>query len=259
MNILIIEDEPLGAETLEEYIKDIDPAATVAGIKDSIKSSVEWLQNNPAPDIILMDIELADGQSFEIFNLVKITSAVIFTTSYDEYALKAFKVNSIDYLLKPIKKNDLKRAIDKYREMKQLFAGNTTSSGMSIESLLNDLRLQQAKTHRSRFLVKQGQRLVSVEVDDIAYFFAEGRLSYFCTWNKNKYVVDYTMEELENMLDTQIFFRANRGYIIHIKSVMQIHNYFNGKLKLEIKPAVEKDDVVISREKAGIFKDWMGK
>lgn len=257
MKILIIEDEPLGAETLEQYLAEIDPSIVVAGIAESIKSSVEWLQNNPAPEIILMDIELADGQSFEIFNLVKITSAVIFTTSYDEYALKAFKVNSIDYLLKPIKKAELEKAIDKYRQLKELFAGN--DSGMNIESLLSDLRLQQSKTQRNRFLVKQGQRLVSVEVDDIAYFFAEGRLSYFCTWNKNKYVVDYTMEELESMLNPQSFFRANRSYIIHIKSVLQIHNYFNGKLKLDIKPAIEKDEVVISREKAAAFKDWMGK
>lgn len=257
MKILIIEDEPLGAETLEQYLAEIDPSIVVAGITESIKSSVEWLQNNPPPEIILMDIELADGQSFEIFNLVKITSAVIFTTSYDEYALKAFKVNSIDYLLKPIKKAELEKAIDKYRQLKELFAAN--DSGMNIERLLSDLRLQQSKTQRNRFLVKQGQRLVSVEVEDIAYFFAEGRLSYFCTWNKNKYVVDYTMEELESMLNPQAFFRANRSYIIHIKSVLQIHNYFNGKLKLDIKPAIEKDEVVISREKAAAFKDWMGK
>lgn len=256
MNILIIEDEPLGAETLEQYLAEIDPSIQVAGITESIKSSVHWLQNNPAPEIILMDIELADGQSFEIFNLVNITSAVIFTTSYDEFALRAFKVNSIDYLLKPIKKAELEKAIGKYRQMKQLFAGDQT--GMNIEKLLSDLR-SQTKTQRNRFLVKQGQRLVSVEVDDIAYFFAEGRLSYFCTWNKNKYVVDYTMEELENMLDPQCFFRANRSYIIHIKSVLQIHNYFNGKLKLDIKPAIEKDEVVISREKATAFKEWMGK
>lgn len=256
MKILIIEDEPLGAETLEQYLAEIDPSIEVAGITESIKSSVEWLQHNPAPELILMDIELADGQSFEIFNLVKITSAVIFTTSYDEYALKAFKVNSIDYLLKPIKKAELEKAIEKYRQMKQLFASE--NSGMNIEKLLTDLRLQ-SKTQRNRFLVKQGQRLVSVEVDDIAYFFAEGRLSYFCTWNKNKYVVDYTMEELESMLDANCFFRANRSYIIHIKSVLQIHNYFNGKLKLDIKPAIEKDEVVISREKAAAFKEWMGK
>jgi two-component system, LytTR family, response regulator LytT len=255
MKILIVEDEPLGAETLVQYVKEIDASIQVAGITESIRGTVEWLQQNPAPDLVLMDIELADGQSFEIFNRVKITSAVIFTTSYDEYALKAFQVNSIDYLLKPIKKNDLKKAIDKYREMKQLFSG----SGINIEHLLHDLRLQQNQAQRNRFLVKQGQRLVSIEVNDIAYFFAEGRLSYFCTWNKQKYVVDYTMEELENMIDPQIFFRANRSYIIHVKSVIQIHNYFNGKLKLEIKPAIEKDDVVISREKAGAFKEWMGK
>ncbi len=259
MNILIVEDEPLGAETLEQYIAEIGQGMVVVGRTESIRSSVLWLESNPAPDLILMDIELADGQSFEIFNRVTVRSAVIFTTSYDEYALKAFQVNSIDYLLKPIKKNDLLRAFDKFREMKKAFAPGNGNGNINIESLLNDLRTQQGKNYRNRFLVKQGQRLISVEVDDIAYFFAEGRLSYFCTWNKQKYVVDYTMEELEQMLDPRQFFRANRSYIINIRSVQQIHNYFNGKLKLDIKPAIEKDEVVISREKAAAFKDWMGK
>jgi DNA-binding LytR/AlgR family response regulator len=254
MEILIIEDEQLGAEKLMRLLTSIDSSIQVVGNTRSIKSSVEWLLQHRHPDIILMDIELTDGQSFEIFNHVTIKSMVIFTTSYDEYALQAFKVNSVDYLLKPIKREELKNALDKYQQWQQKF----TSTSLSIEHLVNELKLQQSKTWRSRFLVKQGQKLVSVEICDIAYFYADGRLSYFVTRDKQKHVLDYTIEELEEMLDPQQFYRANRAFLIHVKSVSQIHNYFNGKLKLELKPAIDKE-VMISREKAMEFKEWMGK
>jgi two-component system, LytTR family, response regulator LytT len=254
MDILIIEDEQLGAEKLVRLLKSIDSSIEIVGNTQSIKSSVEWLLQNNHPDIILMDIELTDGQSFEIFNHVTIKSMVIFTTSYDEYALQAFKVNSVDYLLKPIKREELKNALDKYQQWQQKFS----SSSLSIEHLINELKQQQSKTWRSRFLVKQGQKLVSVETNEIAYLYADGRLSYFITWDKQKHVLDYTIEELEQMLDPQQFYRANRAFLIHIKAVSQIHNYFNGKLKLELQPAIDKE-VLISREKATEFKEWMGK
>ncbi|RPD43022.1 LytR/AlgR family response regulator transcription factor [Chitinophaga barathri] len=254
MEILIIEDEQLGAEKLMRLLTSIDSSIQVVGNTRSIKSSVEWLLQHEHPDIILMDIELTDGQSFEIFNHVTIKSMVIFTTSYDEYALQAFKVNSVDYLLKPIKREELKNALDKFQQWQQKF----TSTSLSIEHLINELKQQQSKIWRSRFLVKQGQKLVSVETCDIAYFYADGRLSYFITRDKQKHVLDYTIEELEQMLDPQQFYRANRAFLIHIKSVLQIHNYFNGKLKLELKPAINKE-VMISREKAMEFKEWMGK
>ncbi len=254
MEVLIIEDEQLGAEKLARLLTSIDSSIEIVGNTRSIKSSVEWLLQHKHPDIILMDIELTDGQSFEIFNHVAIKSMVIFTTSYDEYALQAFKVNSVDYLLKPIKKEELKNALDKYQQWQQKFS----SSALNVEQLIQELRQQQPKTWRSRFLVKQGQKLLSVETRDIAYFYADGRLSYFVTWNKQKYIVDYTIEDLEQMLDPQQFYRANRGFILHIKSIAQIHNYFNGKLKLELQPHMDKE-VLISREKATEFKEWMGK
>jgi two-component system, LytTR family, response regulator LytT len=254
MKLLIIEDEQLGAEKLMRLVKELDASIEIVGNTRSIKSSVEWLRKNEQPDIILMDIELTDGQSFEIFNQVEIKSTVIFTTSYDEYALKAFKVNSIDYLLKPVKKEELKNALDKYKQLKQKFS----TPSLNIETLISELKQQQPKTYRSRFLVKQGQKLVSVETSDIAYFFAEGRLSYFITWSKQKFVVDYTIEELEEMLAPIEYYRASRSFIICIKSVAQIHNYFNGKLKLDLTPATDKE-VLVSREKAMEFKEWMGK
>ena len=256
MNLLIIEDEPLGVERLVNHLKAIDPAIEIVGNTSSIRSSVEWLQTHPHPDIILMDIELSDGQSFAIFNEVEIRSTVIFTTSYDEYALKAFKVNSIDYLLKPIKREDLKNALDKFLQLKEQYSGKPAAA-QQIETLLTELKKQQ-KTYRQRFLVKQGQKLVTVETTDIAYFYAEGRLSFFRTWDKAKYVVDYTLDELEELLDPNQFYRAGRAFIVHLKSIAQIHTYFNSKLKLELTPESDKE-VIISREKAGDFKEWLGK
>ena len=224
MEILIIEDEQLGAEKLMRLLTSIDSSIQIVGNTRSIKSSVEWLLQHKHPDIILMDIELTDGQSFEIFNHVTIKSMVIFTTSYDEYALQAFKVNSVDYLLKPIKREELKNALDKYQQWRQKFSSST----LSIDQLINELKQQSSKTWRSRFLVKQGQKLVSVETCEIAYFYADGRLSYFITRNKQKHVLDYTIEELEQLLDPQLYYRANRAFLVHIKAVSLIHNYFNG-------------------------------
>jgi DNA-binding LytR/AlgR family response regulator len=255
MKVLIIEDEELGVERLTKHLNAIDPAIEVVGTAGSISDSVKWLHNHPHPDIILMDIELSDGQSFAIFNEVDIKSTVIFTTSYDEFALKAFKVNSIDYLLKPIKKDDLKNSLEKYNQLKQQYA---PSPAVQIETLLSELKQQQKRSYRNRFLVKQGQRLVSIETTEIAYFFAEGRLCFFKTWNKAKYIVDYTLDELEEMLDPQEFYRANRGFIVQVKCIAQIHTHLNGKLLLELEPPTEKE-VVISREKASEFKEWLGK
>jgi len=254
MRILIVEDEQLAVEKLKRTVTAVEKDAEISGVTSSIASTVSWLAQNPTPDLILMDIELSDGQSFEIFNHADITAPVIFTTSYDEYAIKAFKVNSIDYLLKPVEEEELRQALNKYRKLSTL----VRPVAIDVNNLVKELQRQLQSGYRTRFLVKQGQRLVSLEANSIAYFFAEGRLSYAVTWDKHKYIVDFTIEELEAMLDPQQFFRANRAHLVHIKSVSQIHNYFNGKLKLELKPSNELD-VVISREKANDFKVWMGK
>lgn len=257
MKVFIVEDEHLAVERLEKILKETAPDIEIMGSAESIKASVNWLQENPVPDIIFMDIELCDGQSFEIFNHTEIKSAVIFTTSYDEYALKAFKVNSIDYLLKPVKKDDLSNAIHKYRQLKKQYTGLQDQS-IVIENLVQQLKQHQFKEYRSRFLVKAGQRLISVEVKDIAYFYADDRITFFRTWDKGKYIVDYTIEELEQMLNPAEFCRINRAFIIHPKAVEQIHSYFNGKLKLDLKPEPDKE-VIISRERVQDFKDWMGR
>lgn len=258
MNVLIVEDESLAVEKLCSTLAAVEPAAAVVGTAGSIKATVRWLQTQPAPDLILMDIELSDGQSFDIFRQVTVTSPVIFTTSYDEYAIKAFKVNSVDYLLKPVEEEDLKAAMQKFKNLHQL--RTTTQSALDVESIIKELQAQlKEPVYRDRFLVKLGLRFVAVDVSEIAYFFVDGRLTYFTTWDSKKYVLDYTLDEVENMLNPRLFFRASRSCVVHLRAVAQMHNYFNGKIKLQLKPETQKDDVVISKERTSEFKRWMGK
>lgn len=260
MKVLIIEDEELAVKKLQKTLASVDPGAEVVGVADSIRSSVNWLQNNPSPDLILMDIELADGQSFEIFDKVEVKSTVIFTTSYDEYALKAFKVNSIDYLLKPVQKEDLQAALDKLKSIKSMYAtNNNATSSLNVDSLVKELQQKlQPKEFRKRFLVKHAQKLVSVDVEEIAYFYSDGRLNFFKTTDNRKFVVDYTMDDLEDMLDPDQYFRISRAFYVSVNCIDQIHDYFGNRLLLHLKPAVDKE-AIVSREKVTDFKKWMGK
>jgi two-component system, LytTR family, response regulator LytT len=253
MQVLIVEDEMLLAKRLQKLLKEAEPKASVAAITHSVEETVNWLQANTAPDLILMDIELADGQSFDIFKQVEIKIPVIFTTAYDEYALKAFKVNSIDYLLKPIKEDELKAALDKFKMM--LPTANTVHN---IDALLAEIKkMQQPAAYRNRFLVKQGQKMISIETTDIAYIFSENGFSFLRTHQNQKYIIDHTLDELEQSLSPQQFFRANRQFILTNKCVNAIHTWFNQKLKVEVKPSTD-EHVIISRDKANAFKEWMG-
>jgi DNA-binding LytR/AlgR family response regulator len=259
MKVLIIEDEELAVKKLSKTLQAVDPLAEIVGVTGSVRESVNWLQGNPAPDLILMDIELADGQSFEIFDKTPVKSTVIFTTSYDEYALKAFKVNSIDYLLKPVQKEDLQAALEKLRSMKAFYSSETPANGLNVDSLVKELKEKlQPKEFRKRFLVKHAQKLVSVEIAEIAYFYSDGRLNFFKTHDNRKFVVDYTMDELEEMLDPEKYFRISRSFYISIESIDQIHDYFGNRLLLYLRPAVDKE-AIVSREKVADFKKWMGK
>lgn len=259
MKVFIIEDEELAVKKLRKTLNAVDESAEVVGVADSIRSSVNWLQNNPSPDLILMDIELCDGQSFEIFDKVDVNSTVIFTTSYDEFALKAFKVNSVDYLLKPVQKDDLQVAINKYKKLKTLYKDSNESPVMNIENLVKELQQKmQGKEYRKRFLVKQAQKLVSIETDQVAYFYSDGRLNFFKTFENKKFVVDYTMDELEEMLDPEKYFRISRSFYVSINSVDQIHDYFGNRLMLYLKPQVDKE-ALVSRERVSDFKKWLGK
>lgn len=258
MKVLIVEDEELAVKKLKKTLQNVEAGATVAGETDSIKGTVQWLESNPAPDLILMDVELNDGQSFEIFHHVKVKSPVIFITSYDEYALKAFKVNSVDYLLKPVQQEDLEAAINKYKELKKLYRHDSENNTGEIELLVKKLQSLESRDYRKRFLVKQGTKLVSVEVTDIAYFFSDGRLNFFKTTDNRKFIVDYTMEELNDMLDPEQFFRISRSFYIAVNSVVQANEYPGNRLELQLNPASEKE-VIVSREKVSDFKTWLGK
>lgn len=267
MNVLIVEDEDLAVRKLRKLVAEVDPSLHVMGVTASIEDSVNWLSEHTAPDLIFMDIELADGQSFDIFEQVDIRSRVIFTTSYDEYALQAFKVNSIDYLLKPIQREDLERSLRKLRELTA--SDQATNEGtaqplaqpLNIEKLLRELQgagNPAAKDYRKRFLVKQGQKLLSVEVGDILYFYTDERFSFFKTRTNQKFLVDYTLDELADSLDPAQFFRINRGLILTHNAVEQIQPYFGNRLALTLKPAFDKE-AIVSREKVSDFKHWMGK
>ncbi|WP_080056691.1 LytR/AlgR family response regulator transcription factor [Spirosoma aerolatum] len=276
MTILIIEDEEPTARKLQRLLLEIDAALSVVGITGSVDESVAWLRANPQPDLIFMDIELADGQSFEILNQVAITSPVIFTTAYDEYAIKAFKLNSIDYLLKPIKEEDVRQALTKLQGLRQTLRlpaqpGRDSALETSLVNLLHQFRQavetpaiegyavprSQPVSFRDRFLIKQGQRLFSVRVNEIAYVFSRNKLSFLKTRDNHEWLVDYTIDELAQMLDPQHFFRLNRQVIAALDAVDKVHLYFNGKLKVSLVPAYE-DEVVVSRDKAGELKRWLG-
>lgn len=274
MNILIIEDEEATARKLQRLLVQVAPTTILAGQLGSVEESVAWLRTNPMPELILMDIELADGQSFEIFNQVAVTCPVIFTTAYDEYALKAFKVNSIDYLLKPVREADLRAALAKLQALKQSLAGPDSGWQDSLIGLLRQLNPEragesgsatakpgapatEARAERTRFLVKQGQRMFSISIEQITYFYTRSKITFLKASDGQDWMIDYTMDELENMLNPQRFFRLNRQIIAELRSVEKVHLYFNGKLKVSLTPAFP-EEVLVSREKAGDFKRWLG-
>lgn len=257
MQILIVEDEELAVKKLRGLLKEACPDAEVLADLDSIESTVDWLNGHPPPDIILMDIELVDGQSFEIFDRTEVKCPVIFITSYDEFAIQAFKVNSVAYLLKPIEKEDLVAAFDKFSQVREFYS--TLAPGFSINSLVDELQSRlQPKNFRKRFLTRYSNKLITVETHEIAYFFVEGRTTFFRTYDNRKITLDYTMEELEQMLDPGEYFRINRSYLVGLKSVQKIDEFFGQRLILQLKPPVA-EQVIVSREKVTAFKNWMGK
>lgn len=247
--ILIVEDERPNADRLKRLLLKLRPHIEILSVEDSITSTVNWLENNVVPDIIMMDIRLADGLSFEIFNKHEVKSAVIFTTAYDEYAVQAFKYNSIDYLLKPIEEEELDAALKRY----ETFMEAVPVVGSAIEGLLNYI---QPKDYRKRFLIVHRDGYKTVLAEDILYFYTELGISKAMLNTGVVENIPQTLEELEKQLDPKFFFRANRQFIIHIDSVKQIFNHFNGKLKLELRKQPEME-VIVSREKASVFKSWM--
>lgn len=258
MNVLIIEDEPLAARQLQAMLAEY-PAAVIGvlDVLDSVEAAVEWFRQNAQPDLLLVDIELMDGQSFEIFEKAVVRCPVIFTTAYDEYALKAFQVHSVDYLLKPINEGALHRSLAKFQEMQRLYgSGNVLTNLRELMTTLHPVA-NASPDYRERFLLKQGSRLVPVEVAEIAYFFTRDRLTFVQTWDGKPLLIDYHLDELTQKINPLHFFRANRQFILHVKSIARVHIHFNGRLKLDLKPPAE-EEVFISRERAGELREWLG-
>lgn len=249
MKILIVEDESINASRLKRLLEELEPDCEIVGIIDTVVDTVAWLNSNPCPDLITMDIRLADGLSFAIFDEINITCPVIFTTAYDEYAIRAFKVNSIDYLMKPIEKTELEFALSKFKSLNKNETNVTDIAGILKE-------LIQKPVFRMRFLVTYRDGYKSVDVSDIDFIYSEFKTSNLFLKSGVIISIPQTMEELEQELDPNIFFRANRQFFIRAESIKSIANYFNAKLKIQLKLDPERE-LIISREKTPFFKQWM--
>lgn len=249
MNALIIEDEPLAAERLQVMLEDIDPAIRVLGKIGSVREAVKWLMQYQA-DIIFLDIQLSDGLSFSIFEQVSVSTPVILTTAYDQYAIKAFEVNSIAYLLKPVRKADLQESLRKLRNLKSAFS-------VDFEALLAQIQGRQPE-YRKRFLIQIGDKIRKVEVSDIAYFHIFEKGCYLRTFQGSDYPVDFTLDRLETMIDPARFFRINRRYLVNMDSISNMVLWSRSRIKLTLKPDSGNDsDTVVSIDRASDFRRWM--
>lgn len=247
---LIIEDEDLAAERLEKVLNETAPDIEITGRLGSVKDSVKWLMQHKA-DLIFLDIQLSDGLSFSIFDNLTISTPIIFTTAYDQYAIKAFKVNSISYLLKPVRKEDLMEALNKYRSLQ-------VQKPIDFDSLLSAIK--GSKDYRKRFLIQVGEKFRKIETNDIAYFYACEKSVFLKTLEGNCCPSDYTLDALEEMLDPQEFFRINRRYLISIKCIKSMLAWSRSRIKLTVQPPADDEmDMVVSIDRAVQFKDWINK
>lgn len=251
MRVLIVEDEPQAVERLVSLIAKVRPGAEIAGVLDSVKSAVRWFSRQQHADLALMDIQLGDGLSFDIFQQVRVNMPVIFVTAYDEYALKAFKVNSIDYILKPVDESELGRAFDKFESMKSQFL-NPNQMLHSIQQAMQML----TKKYKERFVVKVGEHLRSIETREVLFFNSMDKATFCFTDDGRKHVLDFTLDQLEQVLDPAMFFRINRKYIVSVESIHDMISHVNSRLKLVLKKCNDSD-VVVARERVQAFKEWL--
>lgn len=251
MKVLIVEDEPLAAAQLAANISALRPEAKILAVCDTVKAVVDWIGKNDAPDLAFFDIQLGDGLSFEIFEKTDFTTPVIFTTAYDDYAVRAFKVNSIDYLLKPIDRAELGKALQKFEQLKQPV--KSVLGPEMISELMDSLK---KKNYKERFLVKVGTRLRIVEIDEILYFYSFEKGTYAKLADGKDYLLDQSLELVEGMIDPSRFFRINRKYLVALKSITDVIAYSNSRLKLKIQQSSE-DDFLVAREKVKNFKSWL--
>jgi DNA-binding LytR/AlgR family response regulator len=253
MKVLIIEDEPHAAEHIHRLLMQVASDATVVAKIDSVKKAVAWFNNNPAPDVVLMDIQLADGISFQIFDQCEVNAPVIFTTAFEEYALKAFKVNSIDYILKPVDREELRAALKKVKSI-----GELGSNREQLLEKMSEMVKMLTKQYKSRFVIKVGEHLKTVEVDQIRFFYSQEKTTFCITEDNRSFIVDYTLDQLEEMINPRRFYRINRKYIVSAPAILDIVSYQNSRLKLILK-GTHDDDIIVSRERVQEFKNWLDK
>jgi len=246
---LIVEDEQPAAARLEKLLKEVGSGVQVLDVIDSVERAVNWFETNDPPDLLLLDIQLADGLSFDIFKRVKVDSFVIFTTAYDEYAIKAFELNSIDYLLKPVDKAKLQKSIQKYRKLAD------RNQQVNIETLMETLERRKAN-FKKRFAVNIGSKIISVETRSVAYFYALEGNTFLCTRDNHHYPLDFSLEHLEQLLDPELFFRINRQVIIQYTSIEKIHILSRSRIKLETNPPAS-EDMLVSTARTHQFRLWL--
>lgn len=253
MKVIIVEDEILASENLSYMLKEINSDIEILAVLDSVKSSIKYLEKGNNADLIFMDIHLADGISFEIFEQVKIKTPLIFTTAYDQYAIKAFKLNSIDYILKPIDEEELENAINKYLELAEV---STPADNIQLENVLKLLNSEK-KSFKSTFLVQKRDELIPIKTEDIAYFFIDEGIVKVVSFTNNSSIINKKLEDIENEIDPQLFFRVNRQMIINRNAFSNIKYYFNGKLIVNTLPKYSQK-IVVSKLKASELKKWLG-
>ena len=250
MNVIIIEDEKPSARRLQRMLDKL--AIQAETMLHSVEESIHWFQNNPHPDLIFLDIQLSDGLSFEIFEAVEVKSAIIFTTSYDEYALQAFKLNSIDYLLKPIDEDELNKAIKKYQENQPQKQQVTIDFNDIKKLLINPIE----REYKKRFSVKVGQHLKLINIDEVECFFSENKGTYLHTIEGRNYLIDMTLDQLEEELEPQMFYRINRKFFVNINAIKDMVSYTNSRLQIKLNNYNEQE-VIVARERVRDFKNWL--
>ncbi len=248
MNIVIIEDEKLLAEQLERLILKIEPSAVILEKLGSIEDSINWLKTNEA-DLIFLDIHLSDGLSFKIFEKIKISTPIIFTTAYDQYAIKAFKLNSIDYLLKPIDEDELKESLVKFKSFSK------SQNMVDINQLLSIMDKPEVD-YKKRFMVYAGQKVKSIKTEEVAYFYVMEKNVFLCTKNNENYDVDFSLDKLEAVLEPSVFFRINRRYIVNIECIKNMYPLSNSRIKIELNPLPD-EETIVSLHRSRNFKNWL--
>lgn len=252
MRVLIVEDEAMAARRLTSELEKLEPGIQILQKLDSVKRVVKWLEENDLPDLIFLDIQLADGLSFEIFEKTQVEAPVIFTTAFDEYAIKAFKVNSIDYLLKPIDPEELSGALAKFKARR---APSPAQPAFDMSMIQRAMEMM-TRNYKERFVVKIGEHIHTIATADTACFFSQEKATYLQTLERNRFIIDYTLEQLEQLVDPERFFRINRKYLVSLEAVKDIVTYSNSRLRLILKHTDDMD-AIVSRDKVQDFKRWL--